>query len=315
MQRPSSLFLVRATRGGSDSYMLVWKDGRRLSRLAAGVAANMLPGSTISYETAGDAPPTVQSVVADLENTADFAPNQCTLTAWDVSAHVGRHFPRMRFGEVVYGRFDMQENLTVEYCRLTAALASSTLAARLLFEELESICTVIEPDASQMAAYGHKLRLLLISACTEVESAWRSVFVANSSNPPDRLNTTHYVRLATPMKLRERRVLFTRVTPARELAPFATWDETRPTESLPWYTSYNATKHNRELHLDRATLGHVIDALGALYLMLMAQFGYEAKQALPSHPFFIEDGPEFDLQRYIQSPFDDGPWIENRFFG
>jgi hypothetical protein len=221
----------------------------------------------------------------------------------------------MRFGEIVYGRFDMQENLTLEYCNLTSALASSVLAAKLLFEELESICTVIEPDAANMNAYGHRLRLLLISACTEVESAWRSVYCANCSNPPDRPNTTHYVRLATPMKLRERRVLFTRVTPPRELAPFATWDETRPTESLPWYTSYNATKHNREMHLDRATLGHIIDALGALYVMLLAQFGYEAKHALPEHPFYFEDGVEFDIARYIQSPFDDGPWHQRPFFG
>ena len=281
----------------------------------AGAPAVALAGSVTTYETADDSPPTTQSVVTDLAATPDFEPSRCSLNAWDVSDHVGRHYPRMRRGEIVYGRVDMQENLTVEYCNSTAALASSVLAAKLLFEELESICTVIEPDAPQMNAYGHRLRLLLISACTEVESAWRSVFAANKSNPPDRLNTTNYVRLAAAMKLRDRRILFTRVTPARELAPFAAWDKARPTESLAWYTSYNATKHNRELHLDRATLGHIIDALAALYLMLVAQFGYEAQQLLPSHPFFVESDPEFDIERYIQSPFDDGPWRAQPYFG
>lgn len=315
MQRPTRLFLVRVRRDSHDSYLLVWKEARRIFRINAGMPAVNLPNSTFSYETADDSPPTVHSVVADLANTDDWSPAQCTLTAWDASDHVGRHYPRMRFGEIVHGHFDMQENLTVEYCNLASALASSVLAAKLLFEELESICTVIEPDAANMNAYGHRLRLLLISACTEVESAWRSVYCANCSNPPERPNTTHYVRLATPMKLRERRVLFTRVSPRRELAPFASWDETRPTESLPWYTSYNATKHNREMHLDRATLGHIIDALGALYLMLVAQFGYEAKHALPEHPFYLEDGVEFDIARYIQSPFDDGPWRLSHYFG
>jgi hypothetical protein len=176
---------------------------------------------------------------------------------------------------------------------------------------------VIEPDAGQANVYGHRLRLLLIGACTEVESAWRSVYAANCSNPPDRLNTTHYVKLAKPMKLRERRVLFTRVSPPRELVPFGNWDEAKPTESLPWYASYNATKHNREAHLDRASLGHVIAALAALCVMLLAQFGFEGQQELPSHPFYAEDGshPEFDIARYIQSPFDDGPWTAQPMFG
>lgn len=311
MQRPAVVFLVLAERG--HHYHLVWKEGRRLYRLAAGgIDARTLPGSIVEYETASDAVPTATSVVDELAATADFG---TTLRVWNVSDHVGRHYPRIRRGEISHGHFDLQENLSIEYCNLGAALGSTAVAARLLFEELESICAVIEPDAVQMTAYGHRLRHLLISACTEVESAWRSVFVANSSNPPARLNTTHYVRLADPMKLRDRRVLFTRVTPARLITPFAGWDAGRPTESLQWYDSYNATKHNREDHLNRATLGHVVDALAALFVMVIAQFGADGVHALPSHPFVIDEHAEFEAERYIQSPFDDGPWHARPLFG
>ena len=39
-----------------------------------------------------------------------------------------------------------------------------------------------------------------------------------------------------------------------ELAPFALWEEARPTGSLAWYDAYNAVKHDRERNFSRATL-------------------------------------------------------------
>ena|SRR5437899_563517 len=42
---------------------------------------------------------------------------------------------------------------------------------------------------------------------------------------------------------------------------------------LPWYDAYNAAKHDRESHFDKATLGHVITSLCAIAAMLAAQYG------------------------------------------
>ena len=233
---------------------------------------------------------------------------------WDVSGHVGFHFPRVRRGEIINGHFEPQRTLTVDACGLRAALESSVLAAKVLLEELHDICLVIEPDAAQLDAYGHRLRHLLITACTEVESAWRSVYVANCDCAPDRLTTNQYVRLADAMRLRGRTVVFNRTVPSRELRPLAGWDATRPTESLPWYAAYNATKHNREMRLDQATLGNVIDALAALHIMLNAQFGGEAEELLPARPFSMSTRAEWGVERYFMSPFDDGPWQVRKLF-
>ena len=40
--------------------------------------------------------------------------------------------------------------------------------------------------------------------------------------------------------------------------PFRGWDASHPTQSLPWYDAYNAAKHDRESHFDKA-LPRVID--------------------------------------------------------
>lgn len=55
--------------------------------------------------------------------------------------------------------------------------------------------------------------------------------------------------------------------------PFQGWNATAPTESLSWYDAYNQTKHNREEHLDVATIERAVHSVGAAVVMLYAQFG------------------------------------------
>lgn len=315
MQRPGRVFLTRRTcDGGPDLYELVWKEGHALKRINAGTSAEGLADFCSSFPTQSDAAPTTESIVRDLRVEASQRMRDFAFEAWDVTDTVGTYHPRIRRGEFIAGQPQWQRNVSVDYCGLRRALSSGVLAAKLLYSELEDACTVAEPEAAQMNVYGHKLRHLLISACTEVESAWRSVYIANSSDPAARLTTRDYVKLADPMKLREWKVFFNRVSPAMELTPFEAWDANRPTESLPWYDAYNATKHNREEHLDRAQLGHVVNALAGLHVMLLAQFGVELSELLPVHPFHHDDTPDFGVSRYVESPFEDGPWREARLF-
>jgi len=58
-----------------------------------------------------------------------------------------------------------------------------------------------------------------------------------------------------------------------EIYPFKRWDQASPTKSLLWYDAYNATKHDREDNLDKATFENVINATAGLMAMGIAQFG------------------------------------------
>lgn len=91
-------------------------------------------------------------------------------------------------------------------------------------------------------------------ACTEVESAWKGVLVANeySSLKNDRFSTNDYCRLNTALKLDEWELGLTMFSSYGTIAPFRGWEASRPTQSLPWYEAYNETKHDRETSLHRA---------------------------------------------------------------
>ena len=144
----------------------------------------------------------------------------------------------------------------------------------------------------------------MLLACTEVESAWRNILVANgySDRPPEYLTTNDYVKLLEPMQLNRWRVRLLRSHEAWTLAPFEKWNKGRATGSLPWYRDYNSTKHNREMHLDCATVENVLSAMSAVFVMLVSQFGTEEVQRLGLNDFVIEEAPVTEpLDAYIRN--------------
>jgi hypothetical protein len=151
-------------------------------------------------------------------------------------------------------------------------------AAENLFTEMKDVLRCVEPSRANFATFGHRIRDLLILTATEVESAWKAVLLANGVTR-DRLTTNDYVRVADPMRLREWRVALALHPDVPELTPFATWDAADPTESLHWYDAYNAVKHGREQNFERATLGHMLNAMAAVFIMASAQFGIYAKRS------------------------------------
>lgn len=52
--------------------------------------------------------------------------------------------------------------------------------------------------------------------------------------------------------------------------PFSNWSFGG---TLPWYEAYHATKHDRHKEFEKATFGHLLDAICGLLVLLSAQFG------------------------------------------
>jgi len=152
------------------------------------------------------------------------------------------------------------------------AVTATAVVLRLLTRDLERIFETVEPSACNMKAYGHRLRQHLIAACTEVEASWAAVLRANNY-VRERPTTADYVKLADPLHLREYGADFAFHRDLGTVRPFAKWSDGKPTESLGWYHNYNATKHDREKNLDRATLEAAIAATAAVFLMAVVQFG------------------------------------------
>ena len=153
------------------------------------------------------------------------------------------------------------------------ALTQSFVALKLLLTKMLDTFETVEPAPDNLQTYGHKTRELLLLSAMEVEASWAAVLKANGYTS-NRMNTTDYVKLLAPMLLDSYSLSLTSYPSFPRFAPFEGWSSATPTQSLDWYHAYNMTKHNREKHLNVATLERTIHAVGAAIVMFFAQFGF-----------------------------------------
>jgi|GEM_PF-2191575 len=142
---------------------------------------------------------------------------------------------------------------------------------KILIEKLHEILMYIEPDVNCLQAYGHKIRELLILACTECENSWTS-YIRYSGITTERLSTNDYVKLNNKLFLSEYKVIFTNHPISKDLQPFASWNIQNPTTSLAWYDDYNKTKHNKDEFFNRATLENCLNAIAANIIMFCVRY-------------------------------------------
>ncbi len=171
----------------------------------------------------------------------------------------------------------------------------SVNAARSLFDGLEDLFRYVEPSPANEQTHSHKIRELLILACTELEACWRGVLRDNCLvTAPTRLSTQQFITLSKPLGLTEWLVALANYPEYTSISPFEGWSEAEPTKSLPWYDAYNGTKHDRESNFGDASLANLLRAMAALHVQLSAQWGPHIFdrlfEAIPS-PFRLERQP------------------------
>jgi hypothetical protein len=144
----------------------------------------------------------------------------------------------------------------------------------LILERLDEIFLFVEPTKESLDAFGHKTRELLILACTEVEAYWKYYLVkAGVTEPKHGFRTTDYARVKEPLHLAEFEIAFPRYEAVPPLRPFATWNPAAATQTLDWYSQYNATKHDGLNHLKSASLSACLWAVAANVVMFSVRFG------------------------------------------
>jgi hypothetical protein len=174
----------------------------------------------------------------------------------------------------------------------------STVAATSIYESLQDLFKYVEPATVNMDVFGNRIRELLILACTEVEASWRAILEENSTERKDRYTTKDYIKVKEPLQLSSWGVELRDYPGLGTFSPFANWQATDPTKSLPWYDGYNAVKHHREAESAQASLKNLINAVAAVHILQGAQWGPEIYDRffgnLPS-PFATTHIPTFEL--------------------
>ncbi|GBR36408.1 hypothetical protein [Gluconobacter kondonii] len=202
---------------------------------------------------------------------------------------------------------------------------SSRISSKNIYSDLENIFRFIEPNYQNLNTFSHKLREILIIACTEVECIMRMICDDNVEKEDIPRNnfykTEHYFNLKEAMKLGEWSLTLKNYSGLQPLKPFELWLEENPTKSLFWYDAYNKVKHHREENIREATLLNVLNAVSAIHILNSAQYGpeiYSDQYGNEYSPFDLLSAPYFGIQNvqvmnYVSGyPFEFKPV---KFFG
>ena len=183
--------------------------------------------------------------------------------------------------------------------------SSAVLGGRNLFEGMKEVFRHVEPAPKNWKAFGHEIRQLLVLACIEVEAQCKAVLRANGYKKVGggHWNMHDYFKLARPMRLAGWSVQPFRYPALGWFKPFRAWSGSA-FKPLPWYSAYNAVKHDREIEFERATLGNMFEAMCAVYLIVYAQFGQFGIKGYNYRELdeFSLRAPEFALNEHYVPP-------------
>ena len=146
-------------------------------------------------------------------------------------------------------------------------------AFEVLQKDLIELFDSIEPADSNEATYSYRVHGLLMRACIEVEANFKAIANDNALFTGAQLSMSgHYFQFNRSHHLSSYEVMMPVWTGAKNIRkPFALWSS-GAYSPLPWYQAYNNSKHDRQSAFDQAHLGHLVDAICGLSVLLSAQF-------------------------------------------
>lgn len=217
----------------------------------------------------------------------------------------GEYYPRIM--RPIIGEGSIKPGQTLRNFYDCSVLSNIQKQEEILIETLETVFRSIHPHESNFEVYGHQIRNLIILASTEVESSLFAILKANNVSSINKNYTTNdYVKLNNILKLYDYEVSLNHYPWMKPVSPFRDWDSDIPTKSLNWYNSYNKIKHNREIEFNEAKLIHSINAIVAVHILLISQFGTWGTY----NPYFnVSNMPNWQREELYIPPANNDEWI------
>lgn len=163
------------------------------------------------------------------------------------------------------------EKYPTEYLDKNGDIRVHLAAYELLKRDFRTLLEYIEPTGDNFKTYSHRTYELLLRACTEVETLAKLVFEANQVEI-GKDNIARYSDLDGPMRLSQYVVETVDFT-YPNFRPYEAFAGPKGNRSPDWYSAYNGVKHHRRERFRQASLGHVLKAIGGVYVLLSAQIG------------------------------------------
>lgn len=231
-------------------------------------------------------------------------------------SHPGSYYPRINKGNIEFDNIVFNNPKFIDEIRAFINICDNA----------NTVFNFIEPSQINLNSYGHKSRELLIAACTEVEYLLLRFLKDNNYQGPEneRYTTAHYFCANEVLKLNEYSVQLKFFPGLGSFSPFKDWSKSNTTKSLPWYDAYNSVKHDRGGNFLNASLESVINAIAAIHILLVAQYGPRIFQTPFESPFeslfYTENTPIFEDEELLCPVFSTKgfdffySWNEERFY-
>lgn len=161
-----------------------------------------------------------------------------------------------------------------------------------LEDDLGQLFRYLEPAEGNFHAYSLELARILITAASEVDVVAKLLCkkiapdsTANNINGYRKTIAPAYPKLSAAL-----------VTLPKFALTFTPWEQWEGNKNPVWWAAYNDVKHHRSEHFPRANLHNALNAVAALYLLLL--FLYKdagVKGELQPDPALLRPGPPFRL--------------------
>lgn len=202
--------------------------------------------------------------------------------------HPGYFYPRIA-----------RENINLNY--VSRDFQQDIRAFNNIQNSLDALFNYIEPSEINFLSFGHKIRELLILACTEVEYLLKKMLIENGYKEKHSYKTSDYIKCKEILKLNYFEIKLNQYPQVDILKPFSDWDNSQPTTSLSWYDAYNAVKHNRGDNIAQANLKHLLNAVAAIHILLESQYGLKIFTKWESYTedrsmFYTVQSPNWNLK-------------------
>lgn len=148
---------------------------------------------------------------------------------------------------------------TVELCRAKRDLA-------ILIQKLQEILLYVEPSPEGLKTFSHKIKELLILACTDVENSFKFY------NLGDNERTTDYIKILDFVDLTKYNISLIGYASSFKCCPFLNWNKKETTKSLPWYHAYTQLKHDSLNNFHLATLENCLNAIAAKLILFAVRY-------------------------------------------
>jgi hypothetical protein len=183
----------------------------------------------------------------------------------------------------------------------------------ILLKDMQELFDFVEPADENLNCYSYRMHELLIRASIEVEANCKAILVENGYARSGNMTMTDYKKINASHHLSCYKVkmpFWNGMQGTR--TPYSAWARNA---ALPWYDSYNATKHDRHNSFQRATLEHMIDAMGGLVIVLSSQFNDHSFGAANSYlgPKGSPDGMTSSIGDYFRIRYPDDWAMDERY--